>query len=380
MKLPPISASSVVVLPDSDSRLRYDYQFTVHGSSGLLMLVHSGGGDVLKEVINSKHNEPEEHIDCAVDLIENALASRSNKYECRYVLGLTGKDLSLVKKFEHRFELLFDSGVLWPNCHSIEAQQYISQASTTVDAASKVLIVRHLLEHARDLDRFLLGLRNLVGLAGLCYLEVPDSTGLINHGDLTQLWEEHVYYFTPKKLRSSLEKAGFEILAERNTKSHGEDICMIVVACSETVSYCELTCAPLDDETFIFLEKLPKQLTRVQCNLNECSQNREIYLFGANHVAGFFVDVARPASRLIRIVLDDDSSKEGFVLGIDKLPIRRPAAYFDGGRVHLLVALSEGRVPKLYDRLRTCFPERNGHIVESLTSFYRGAWTDANSN
>lgn len=74
----------------------------------------------------------------------------------------------------------------------------------------KVVIVRQVLEHIKDIKGFLESARSLLGDGGFLVIEVPDSDLNLNYSDYG-VWEEHVNYFTQASLTRILEEMGWEI-------------------------------------------------------------------------------------------------------------------------------------------------------------------------
>jgi hypothetical protein len=99
------------------------------------------------------------------------------------------------------------------------------------------------------------------------------------------------------------------------------------------------------------------------------SRQSTVLLFGANHVAGLFVDVLDEAASHIEAILDDDPGKHGRTLGLSQTPVKALRDVERSKPTCILVAVSEGRAPELYDRLRTMFPKAAGHQLKSLTNF-----------
>ena len=59
-----------------------------------------------------------------------------------------------------------------------------------------VLFVRHVIEHAYDIDEFVLSLKKLIKDDGLIVFEIPDCLESLQNGNCSMVWEEHIYYFT----------------------------------------------------------------------------------------------------------------------------------------------------------------------------------------
>lgn len=78
-----------------------------------------------------------------------------------------------------------------------------------------VLIVRHILEHAEDVQTFVQGIAALLKPAGLLMVEVPDCTISLKHADYCMVWDKHSLYLTPATFEQLLSIGGFETVSSR---------------------------------------------------------------------------------------------------------------------------------------------------------------------
>lgn len=178
---------------------------------GLVQLCHPCPAEVAKPSQPMHYNEPEGHLDALVDEIV-ALPGVS---PASRVCGLTYKDASTLERLRHRgyddltipalredFQIEDDRAGL----ETIQARVTPELANVVVARHGKfdLVLVRHLLEHAHDLTRFLAAVRSLTTPAGHIIFEVPDCTTMFKSLDYSFLWEEHISYFTPWTLANAL--------------------------------------------------------------------------------------------------------------------------------------------------------------------------------
>jgi len=367
-----LSASSCLQKSKLKKPSRYQFKLSIHESNGSLLLNPIDDTGLLKLIKNAPHSEPESHIQAAFDITSIAL-QRLNLESPAAIYGLSEKDRSFIFAFSNKYNILH-SDILYPNLHPLEVQSLVSKASLNCSCESKsFVVIRHLLEHVRNLDCFLTGLRNILEQGTICFFEVPNSIKLLTEGDLSQLWEEHTIYFTTDTLLRSLRNAGFNILASSNTISDGEDVCMVVAVKNDHTPI--MTYSSNNTQVSInFLAKLPNQIRALQLGIDAAADMRHVYIFGANHVAGTFLDIIEDRARRICALIDDDPLKSGHTLGLCQVPIITPAKLPPDRTLHILVAISEGRAPSLYDQLRNIFLADRGHVVESLASYCIKGW------
>lgn len=375
--LPPLSASSQILTGQDQFSRAFDFQFFIHKPSGCLLLRPQEDVGLLEAVRHARHCEPEAHLEDAASLIWHALGSTEGNAISRAFYGLTNKDHSLVQLLNDRSGISNTSHqILLPECHPLEAQDIISRNPNQIACQNgAILIVRHLLEHARHIDSFMAGLWEVIGYDGMCLVEIPDSTSLFSMGDLTQLWEEHTAYFTPRTFRNLINYNRFELIAEQTNISDGEKICLALIRQAKS---------PRKDSTGesetlqaqFFISRLPILLRRIVSAVEVVRQECTIYVFGANHVAGTFLDLLADNAGFVEAVLDDDFEKTGCRIGLSSTLITLPVDIPAKTPVYILVAVNEGRAPHLYQRLRLMFPAAYGHKVESLAQFFVQAWEE----
>jgi SAM-dependent methyltransferase len=75
--------------------------------------------------------------------------------------------------------------------------------------------LRHVVEHASELDAFFTGIRTLLRADGFLVLELPDVEEGFKLGSPAILWEEHVSYFTAAQAEYMLERFGFHVCDRR---------------------------------------------------------------------------------------------------------------------------------------------------------------------
>lgn len=372
--LPPLSASSQISPLDSDIPESFCFQFSIHDLSGALLLIPDDENGLLEAVRNAKHREPEQHLEAASDLLIEALQAAQLSHISYSVRGLSDKDLTLVATLCRRLNSSSPGLILLSGSHTLEVQAIVSCVPAQITCESEnILVVRHLLEHARNLDSFLEGLWKVIGKESICLIEVPDSSELFTYGDLTQLWEEHTAYFTSASLHRVLRASGFDILAHQEMISDGERLCLAIVRRSELLLH-QVAEKHHDSAAVNFLAKLPNQLRQINSTIAHLSSERTSYIFGANHIAGIFLDLIADGAKHIRSVIDDDPEKSGCSLGLLCTPIVTLESVDQSHPVHLLVAINQGRAPELYDRLLALFPESKGHRVESLVTLFQKCW------
>lgn len=99
---------------------------------------------------------------------------------------------------------------------------YFSQASLTTHAVSgaSLFVARHVLEHVADPDAFVSAIRQALVPGGWVILEVPDALSMCREGVVTNLFHEHLVYFTAATLTALLTRHGFSLVRSDWTDAH----------------------------------------------------------------------------------------------------------------------------------------------------------------
>ena len=171
-----------------------------------------------------------------------------------------------------------------------------------------VLIARHLLEHAHDLQAFLQAAQQMLTDDGYLIVEVPDSAGPLQNGDFTMLWEEHVSYFTAETLTSTLQRHGFTV--ERLlVYPYAQENSLVAIARYQPTNAISSELDGALAEQFAARFEATRAQWRGQ--LNELRDSgRKVALFGAGHRAAMFVNLFG-LTRWLQAVVDEAPDKIG---------------------------------------------------------------------
>lgn len=370
--VPAISPSSQLRKKGESISGPFQFRFEIHSPSGALLFLPQSEGGFIEAVRGAQHREPESHIDQIAEQIVKLMASLGRDIRKVKICGMSDKDFSMVKALERLAGQ--SASILFPRLPCLEVEVLFHRLLPRVkQIAADVIIARHLIEHVRDIDKFMMGLREALQPGALCLIEVPDSTRMLTCGDITQLWEEHTAYFTSSTLRALLEAGGFDILYEEKLTGDGEDLCVFVAQVSAQAA-AQQAPSPSAGPEMVFLDKLPGFLESLSAKLAFRSTSHNVWLYGANHTSGVFLDVLDVSSSQIRGVIDDDPSKKGQLISTRDMEVHCYDAVLGADPVCVLVAIAEGRAPALYSRLVRDFPQEDGHLVQSLVSFSENCW------
>lgn len=263
--------------------------------------------------------EPEGHLDTVVDSI---LALAHLTPDSR-IGALTYKDDTMVERFRKkgfertwRLRLKEDLGIEHPAAN-IETIQCRTTPERMREVAERIgqadlLIVRHITEHAENIQSFIKGLSELVAPGGLLMLEVPDCTASLNLRDYCMLWEEHSLYLTPETFKQLVSMGGFEPI-RLDTYELPFENCLVLLsrktgeAGSLRVSDAARAQSGLLKGYADAYEPARRELRR---KLQEFRATKgPIAMFGAGHIAHAFLNYMGVAD-LVEFVADDTPEKQ----------------------------------------------------------------------
>ncbi len=224
-----------------------------------------------------------------------------------------------------------------------------------------VFIVRHVLEHSYDLPAFLAACGTLPRPGGYVLFEVPDCARALALGDVTTLWEEHVFYFTPATLQTVLERAGFEIVHFESHPYPFENSLIALARWTGTAGTAPAAGDPAAENAraAAFAAGLEKRRAGIRARLEKARREYGgISLFGAGHLSVAFLSLMGVAD-LIDFVVDDNPHKKGMTMPVGRLPILGSAALLEREARLCLLSLNPQNQPKVIEK-NGAFRERGG--------------------
>lgn len=303
---------------------------------GLLQLVDPMPASMVK----SRHpwltyNEPEGHLDALVQ----QLAGLPGLTRDSHIIGLTYKDDSTLARFNRlgfgntfRYDLkrdfvLDDSGA---GLESIQAviDDSLADRLATGHGKADLLLVRHVLEHAHEPQRFLRALGRLLAPGGRLVFEMPDCRKFVAARDYSFLWEEHITYFSPRTLGDFLQRNGYAASQTLVYPYPLEDSLVAVVqpaAGAGSLSEPQAVAADIADG-----DRFAEGFKFTRAGYRACfealrAQGKRVGVFGAGHLAVKFLNLLA-LKDCVDLVIDDNPHKQGLAMPGSGLPIIGSAA------------------------------------------------------
>ena len=275
--------------------------------------------------------EPEDHLDNLVDKLIKLPRINNNSVIGAYSF----KDDSTIERLNDRgyhqtWRIDPDSDLCVDKMANVETYQQVFTLSKSMQikekyGAADILLVRHVVEHAYDISKFVEAISLLIKPNGYIVWELPSCEKYLVNGDCTMIWEEHTHYFTKFTFREFLEKEGF-CIDSLNVIPYPLEDCIVAVTRKE---HNRNKGIPFDRKGVeIEIERAKKYIELLNSNkISIPSKLEEIHnkygsivIFGAGHFSVAFISILG-IEHLIDFVIDDNSNKKGKKLPGGSIPI-----------------------------------------------------------
>ena len=275
--------------------------------------------------------EPEDHLDNLVDKLIKLPRINNNSVIGAYSF----KDDSTIERLNDRgyhqtWRIDPDSDLCVDKMANVETYQQVFTLSKSMQikekyGAADILLVRHVVEHAYDISKFVEAISLLIKPNGYIVWELPSCEKYLVNGDCTMIWEEHTHYFTKFTFREFLEKEGF-CIDSLNVIPYPLEDCIVAVTRKE---HNRNKGIPFDRKGVeIEIERAKKYIELLNSNkisipfkLEEIhNKYGSIVMFGAGHFSVAFISILG-IEHLIDFVIDDNSNKKGKKLPGGSIPI-----------------------------------------------------------
>jgi len=342
------------------------------GSCGLVQVLDPVPAAELVPPVNwITYNEPEGHLDAVAE----TLASLPGLKPDAVCAGVSFKDDTLLARLQRRgfttwrLEMDFDLGITKDGCgvESIQARLNVPKANaiTARRGRADLVIARHILEHAHDLQGFMTAVRALAKPGGYVVFEVPDCTLAFDLKDITTLWEEHTVYFTPTTFQRTIAGSDAQ-LVDFKLHPYPFENCLVGVIRLEAG---EVPTAISNDALAVergraraFTDSFEARRTELQRWLGDFrARHGKIAVLGAGHLACTWIHLFGLRD-FIEFLADDNPNKQSLFLPGARLPIRGTVQLLADDIKLCLLAVNPEAEPKVIARNRE-FVERGGRIA-----------------
>jgi hypothetical protein len=276
--------------------------------------------------------EPEDHLDDMVKKIIDLPNINNNVI----FAGYSFKDDSTLDRLkakgyrnQWRIDPQRDLGIT-DSCANVETFQSMFNVAKAKQIQQRlghadVMIVRHVVEHAYNLQEFVFAISSMIHDEGYIVWELPDCESALDKGDCTTVWEEHIHYFTSFTFKQMLENSGFNIIHYESVPYPLENSLVVITKKRKQVkSNILLNDNAVDVENnraYQFAQKVNERKKVIQLKLRKFKKsNGSIAIFGAGHLSVAFISIMGIAD-LVDFVIDDNPHKKGMIMPIGNIEI-----------------------------------------------------------
>ena len=209
----------------------------------------------------------------------------------------------------------------------------VAEATVAQHGAADVVIGRHCAAHNADPHALIDGGRSALGANGVFVIENAYGLNTILHGEIGQIYHEHMYYYTARSVARLFAQNGLELIDLMPTDIHGGSM-VFFGALPGTRPVRSIVAATIARERAILsdalLDLLPQTLERWRSETRALldrfrEAGRSVWMYGGSAKAATFINAVGIDERDIRYCADSTPGKIGQFLPGTGIEIRTEA-------------------------------------------------------
>ena len=165
-----------------------------------------------------------------------------------------------------------------------------------------MIISSKVLEHTQNLNNFFIFIKNILNKSGLLIIDVPDCEKSLKQGNITMIWEEHIFYFIKKSLINTLNFHGFSKKFFYVYPYKQENSLVGIFTLKKNF---------IKKTKKVNLLNIFKKKINIYKNLihKKLNKYKKVLIFGAGHNSIIFVNLYK-ISKYIDYIIDDEKNKK----------------------------------------------------------------------
>lgn len=184
---------------------------------------------------------------------------------------------------------------------------------------AKVVVCRHVLEHIEEPSIFVESMKKLLDNKGMLFVEVPDSSNIIQGLRAYDLWDEHINYFNLNNLTALLNNRGFKIEKSSNKKYTSTKTVLLWGSVDEGLHENEKIHSE-DIRACKNFRKNWEDFSRTKRH-EICNSKKPIVCLGASHPQTNFIIFSGIGDEIYKLVDDDLNKVKKYALIPKPVPI-----------------------------------------------------------
>jgi 2-polyprenyl-3-methyl-5-hydroxy-6-metoxy-1,4-benzoquinol methylase len=189
------------------------------------------------------------------------------------------------------------------------------------NAPYDAFFILNFLEHIPNLNEALKGIANNLKDDGIGLIEVPNFDMILKKKLFSEFIADHLYYFTQKTLRNSLEFNGFEVLE------------------CKTIWYGYIISAVVKKRNILDMSQFKNHQRKLKQEINSyIDKHSKVAIWGAGHQALAIISLADIKNK-IKFVIDSAPFKQGYYTPASHLKIVSPQILSDS-QIDTIIVMS----------------------------------------
>ncbi|MGX1983417.1 putative zinc binding protein [Thermolongibacillus altinsuensis] len=190
-------------------------------------------------------------------------------------------------------------------------RSYVNELNNKYDC----VIIRHVLEHIDHLREVIFLISEILKDDGIVVVEVPSINEMVRKRNYSNVFHEHLNYFSEQTLNYLFTKIGFEPFFTKNVDIHGGAIFSVYKKAQDFIKVTNETAQVEIDEIISFFvesDQYYKDIRKIVLDLIE--KGKTVHGFGASHRTFTILGYANLDKGHIPYIYDNNSLLHGKVL------------------------------------------------------------------
>lgn len=181
------------------------------------------------------------------------------------------------------------------------------------------VIIRHVLEHIDDLNGMVHSVKSVMAPDGLLLVEVPDVEKIVNDNLFSNVFHEHLNYFSARSLNGLMARHGFHAVYQKNVEIHGGSLLLLYKIGTGSSGAAASSLHHLG----AFAEKARSYYEAIHDRVLALNrQGKVVHGYGASHRTFILLGNARLTEADIPVIYDSNSMLHGKRLNGFHMPVQ----------------------------------------------------------
>ena len=324
-----------------------------------------------KWIMNKEENN--HHSSLVERITKNKIINKKSK-----ILALSHYDNKIISELNKKgykntkiFNLKKDININKPSLRQEIIQNFLNKKNSEKFKKKygnfDMIISSKVLEHTQNLNNFFIFVKNILNKSGLLIIDVPDCEKSLKQGNITMIWEEHIFYFVRKTLVNTLNYHGFSKKFFYIYPYKQENSLVGIFKFKKSI---------IKKTKKINLLNIFRSRINIYKNLihKKLYKYKKVLIFGAGHNSIIFVNLFK-ISKFVEFIIDDEKNKKGMYFPNTSLKILSSNYLCDSQSKLCLLGInpsSEHKIIKKFDMFKkqkgkflSIYPDSKNFIINN---------------